>query len=297
MKRDPYLIDEPFIVSFSGGLTSGYMTTQIVEAFRRERGGWPDGGRIVFCNTGKEREETLRFVEQCSQWWGVPVVWLEYRWGPGRHYFEIVTFATASRKGEPFELLILSRNRVPSTSQRFCTIDLKMRTHWRYTRSLGWTDYVSAVGLRYDEPKRVRNRLAYTARPAMVPTLYGEEEAPHKEPINDGEEAVCPLFDARVTLQDVEAFWRAAPFHLALSHDEGNCDCCFLKSADKLVRLAGRRPQDFEWWAEQERRTGSRFSMIRPSYAELPAIARGKIGLPLLAVLDDDETLPCSCTD
>ena len=74
---DPFKITGPAVISFSGGRTSGLMLYRILEA---HGGTLPDDVKVVFCNTGKEREETLEFVERCSQRWGVPVVWLEYRY-------------------------------------------------------------------------------------------------------------------------------------------------------------------------------------------------------------------------
>ncbi len=78
---------------------------------------------VLFTNTGKERLETLDFVEECSRQWGVEVVWLEYRYvplpvlrskktgkpvsmDPRSHRFAVVNFATASRDGEPFDRLL-----------------------------------------------------------------------------------------------------------------------------------------------------------------------------------------------
>src|SRR5262249_19633664 len=63
LAADPFRLAEPFVVSFSGGRTSGYMLRRILDAFA---GRMPDGGKVIFCNTGKERPETLDFVERCS---------------------------------------------------------------------------------------------------------------------------------------------------------------------------------------------------------------------------------------
>lgn len=67
---DPFRIDGPAIVSFSGGRTSGRMLFEIVNA---HGGMLPSDVKVVFCNTGKEREETLRFVHECSSRWGVKI--------------------------------------------------------------------------------------------------------------------------------------------------------------------------------------------------------------------------------
>ena len=47
-------------ISFSGGRTSGYMLHAIMEA----NGGLPERARVVFANTGRERNETLDFVQE-----------------------------------------------------------------------------------------------------------------------------------------------------------------------------------------------------------------------------------------
>ena len=59
MARNPYFIDEPVVVSFSGGLSSGFMLYWIIQAFG---GQLPDWVKIVFCNTGKEMEQSLMYV-------------------------------------------------------------------------------------------------------------------------------------------------------------------------------------------------------------------------------------------
>lgn len=74
---NPFRIKGPAVVSFSGGRTSGRMLHAILEA---NSGELPIDVEVVFCNTGKERPETLEFVERCGQRWGVEITWLEYRY-------------------------------------------------------------------------------------------------------------------------------------------------------------------------------------------------------------------------
>ena len=73
---NPYFIDEPAAVSFSGGRTSAYMLYKILEA---HGGKLPDHIKCLFSNTGKELPETLDFVQACSDNWGVEIVWLEFQ--------------------------------------------------------------------------------------------------------------------------------------------------------------------------------------------------------------------------
>ena len=66
----------PTCISFSGGRTSGYMLWLTLQAHGEKL---PDDTHVVFANTGKEEEATLRFVRDCAERWGVPIVWVEYR--------------------------------------------------------------------------------------------------------------------------------------------------------------------------------------------------------------------------
>ena len=56
---NPYVITEPTCISFSGGRTSAYMLYQVLQA---HDGKMPDDGIVCFANTGKEEENTLKFV-------------------------------------------------------------------------------------------------------------------------------------------------------------------------------------------------------------------------------------------
>ena len=86
---DPFKIIEPTVISFSGGRTSGYMLWRILQSNQ----GLPDDAIVVFANTGKEDEVTLRFIEDCSVNWQVPIVWLEFIADkPG---FQVVNYANA----------------------------------------------------------------------------------------------------------------------------------------------------------------------------------------------------------
>src|SRR5262245_12799972 len=154
MTADPYRIEPPFIVSYSGGRTSGRMLRGILDAYG---GALPLQSWALFCNTGRERPETLDFVHETEMRWGVPVVWLEYVRLPGPvtvdgrkvacHGWAQVDYATASRHGEPFHALInvLADFRreakgappiLPNVVQRFCTANLKIRTMRRFMDSL-----------------------------------------------------------------------------------------------------------------------------------------------------------------
>jgi 3'-phosphoadenosine 5'-phosphosulfate sulfotransferase (PAPS reductase)/FAD synthetase len=276
MSADPFIIDGPTLWSFSGGRTSAYMLWRALQAYG---GKLPDNHVVAFANTGKEREETLRFVYECGSRWGVEIVWLE--WVNAKPCFQTVGFNSAARNGEPFAALIDKKGYLPNAVARFCTQELKIRTIRDYCRSIGWDRWKNAVGLRHDEGHRVLKALARN------------HEA--KERFT----AAVPLANAKVTVRDVKAFWDAQPFDLGLRHYEGNCDLCFLKGRGSLKAIMREQPGSAEWWAEREvavttkraTKSGARF-VTEYSYADL---AREVAQQPHLfdEPLDDEHDAEC----
>jgi 3'-phosphoadenosine 5'-phosphosulfate sulfotransferase (PAPS reductase)/FAD synthetase len=103
---NPYRIEGPAQISFSGGRSSGMMLCKIVEA---HGGKLPDDVVVCFANTGKEREETLEFVFNIADRLGIRIHWIEYapqddgtKMGSDLTSWREVSFLNASRKGEPF---------------------------------------------------------------------------------------------------------------------------------------------------------------------------------------------------
>tara|TARA_Y100001937_G_scaffold119324_1_gene174838 strand:- start:45 stop:869 length:825 start_codon:yes stop_codon:yes gene_type:complete len=228
-------------ISFSGGRTSGYMLYKILEA----NNGLPSNVVVSFQNTGKEMPETLDFVQQVSERWNVPIVWLEYDiTDEGKNYFKVVNHNSASRNGEPFDKLINKYKRLPNARFRFCTGVLKMQTGQKYLKSLGWKNWKHAVGIRADEPRRLTKKSE-----GNIDLFY-------------------PLAEAQKTKRDVEAFWMLQPFDLALpmfngKTMKGNCDFCFLKSEATLALMAREHPELAKWWIDAEQRLDNRFERNR----------------------------------
>lgn len=250
--NDPFLIQGPALISFSGGRTSAYMLWRILQAHGGEL---PPDVVVAFANTGKEREETLRFVHECGSRWGIRVRWLEWRETP--EGFEEVGFNSASRSGEPFKALIDKKRALPNWQARWCTGFLKVRTMLSFMSSLGFPpgSYAEVVGLRADEPGRIGDMVERNER--------------------DGRSCTAPLGKARIRKADVMAFWREHPFNLQLRDGEGNCDLCFLKGAGLLRGLISKNPSSAAWWIERENEAGATFSK-RQSVTTLARQARSQ---------------------
>lgn len=237
---NPFEILEPTCISFSGGRTSAFMLYKVLEAHDMSL---PSDAVVCFANTGKEDEATLKFVNDCATHWNVPIVWLEYE----PKSFRIVAFDTASRNGEPFELLINTKSYLPNPIARFCTEELKVKTINRYLASCG-LEASSMVGIRADEPRRVSK---LRQRGLLI-----------------------PLVDAGVTQNDVQSFWKAQPFDLGLPFRDGvtplgNCDLCFLKGPQQIMGLIKDNPDRALWWAKQEQAINATFRSDRPSYGQM----------------------------
>lgn len=232
---DPFKIDGPTVITISGGRTSAYLLWRILQS----NGGLPPGTIVLFCNTGKEEEATLRFVRDIAIFWGVTIHWLEYSEG-GK--FVVVTYETASRAGEPYEAVIRQRGGVlPNPRARYCSSEMKTRTMHRYLRSLGWEEWETMLGIRADEERRAA-KFRFN---------------PHPE--TKDEYVRVPLVDAFVSAHDVGDFWRAQPFDLELPNMNGktmhgNCDLCFLKPAHQVFSLIAEKPERAVWWAGQEQK-------------------------------------------
>jgi hypothetical protein len=276
---DPFKITGPTCISFSGGRTSAYMLWRVLQSNE----GLPDDAIVCFANTGKEDEATLEFVRDCAKNWQVPITWLEFRDTEDR--FEVVTFETASRNGEPFEALIRKRNYLPNPVTRFCTIDLKIRPIGRYLLSLGMADTkteaenMSMIGMRADEQRRAA-KIADKSR--------------------------IPLVTAGITKEDVGAFWRAQPFDLGLPNNNGvtmhgNCDLCFLKGGAQILSLIAEKPARAVWWAGMEalalalasKPSGAVFRSDRQSYASMAQFANDQADM----FDKNEEAIACFCGD
>ncbi len=240
MKQHYILPEGNVLISVSGGRTSGYMLHQILEA----NGGLPDRVIVSFQNTGREMPATLDFVQEISDRWSVPIIWLEFR--PTKPLFKVVSHNSASRNGEPFSALIKKRQMLPNIAMRFCTQEMKVMASRRYLiKHMGWNLWHNARGIRADESHRA--------------TVGKDKRIINWHPLND----------AGATKRDAHDFWESQPFGLRL-HDVdgvnpfGNCDGCFLKSEASKSLLFRLHPERGAWWENEENLRGATFRDRQP---------------------------------
>lgn len=213
------------VCSFSGGRTSAYMAHLLLQKHERQ------DLLFVFANTGKENPETLDFVNECDTRWKLNTVWLEAvihpDMGQGTSY-KIVSYETASRKGEPFSAMN-DKYGIPNQHFPHCTRELKEVPIRKYVLAVCGRDYQMAIGIRADERSRVNKKRA------------------------EKEQWFYPLaFEHYVTKQDVRDFWKTQPFDLQLEDYQGNCDLCWKKSQNKRLKILHEHPHKGDWWQLEE---------------------------------------------
>jgi|GEM_PF-185383 len=278
----PFYCNGPALIAFSGGRTSAYMLFMVLCA---HGGVLPDYVYVVFANTGREREETLRFVHECGSRWGVHIWWVEWRAGAGHETedrFEIVGLNSASRNGEPLRAIYRRKRYLPNAVTRFCTAEAKIETMKQFMIAQGFDRWINMVGLRADEMHRVMKQ--------VLRNLSGKECW----------RSTCPLAVAGVTRRHVMHFWlgrnqwgtdRRYPlpqgFDLGLDDHEGNCIECFLKGWTVLAHIERQRPGSLDWGIEAEAeataltgKSGGAQFVTEISYAEIKRIAHSQVELP-----------------
>ena len=226
MKKNKLLI-----CTFSGGRTSAFMG-KFLNTYPK----YNDYDKLfLFANTGKEKEETLEFINKCDVKWGLNVVWLEavinLQKGIGTKY-KIVNFKTANRNGKPFEDMI-KKYHMPNQFVSVCTRELKQIPMNKYIKSLGYKHIKTAIGIRYDE----RHRKSIRAKENNI--IY---------PLCD---------DVKVDSNFIRTWWDKQSFDLNLKDYEGNCDLCFKKSLRKKLTILKHNPKIKNWWVKMEKKYGT----------------------------------------
>lgn len=140
-RTDPFLIEGPALISFSGGRTSAYMLHWILE-----RGLQPDV-HVLFCNTGKEDDRTLDFVNECETRFNVPIRWLEYRRCFLPAYRSAAVAATAKKIRGEFGLVFEEADGRDEPGFVEITYETSARTTDRPTETHPFTNLLAMSGV------------------------------------------------------------------------------------------------------------------------------------------------------
>jgi len=220
---------------------------------------------VLFTDTGREHPLTYKFIDDFEKNEGIRV-----------HRVAYTHKKSVGLTG--FNALTNWKTHLPNRMKRLCTTELKINVARRYLRPLIGMKFEQYIGFRADEPNRVKN---YKHTYKGVDTKF-------------------ILFERGITKEMVNQYWLTKPYTLEIPSILGNCDLCFLKGKDNIIKIMAMYPELADKWIEDERRAnvgrkkkdGTFFPDV--SYAGLLQVA-----LSQKTLFDLDEALPaynCSCT-
>jgi hypothetical protein len=195
---------------------------------------------VLFTDTGREHPATYRFLDEIEKQEGFKIHRASYthRRSPGRSGFDALTNW---------------KRYLPNRVRRICTVELKILVARRYLRPLIGLRFEQYIGFRADEERRVRN---YRSTYKGTTTKF-------------------PLYEKGITKAMVDAFWLSKPYTLEIPPILGNCDLCFLKGKNSIIKLMATYPELAGKWIEDEKRSGNTF-FPDISYEQLLAIAKSR---------------------
>jgi hypothetical protein len=193
---------------------------------------------ILFTDTGREHPATYKFLDEIEKHEGFKIHRAAYthKRSPGQTGFDALTNW---------------KYYLPNRVKRICTVELKIMTARRYLRPLVGLKFEQYIGFRADEEHRV----------AKFKSTY------------KGTVTRFPLYEKGITKAMVDAFWLSQPYTLEIPPILGNCDLCFLKGKNALIKIMSQYPELAEKWIEDERRSGNTF-FPDISYAQLFEISK-----------------------
>ena len=165
--------------------------------------------------------------------------------------------------GLTFEEIIKKSNKngdyLPNISKRYCTTFLKIDPIFKYWRQNINKPVLMNIGYRATEKRRAD---------AMTEKLNKNGLSEYKTIIgkhNDGRNKWAsigwrrpnfPLITNFIERQDINKYWKNKPVIFA---DLNNCVGCFHRSAALLKKMSKLHPKKFDWFINEEKRTGNKF--------------------------------------
>lgn len=223
---------------------------------------------VLFCDTGREHPKTYEFIENFQKFENIKV-----------HY------ATYTHQKSPgligFDALNNHKTYLPNRTKRICTAELKVMTAKRYLRPLVGTRFEQYIGFRADEKERILN---FKSSYKKVTTRF-------------------PLNNLNINKAMVNEFWSNKPYNLEIPPILGNCDLCFLKGKNAIIRILQHFPELADKWIMDEeivskKRQNKKSQYFKDiTYRQLLNIANNQKTLFSDQDLEQQQpAINCSCT-
>lgn len=212
---------------------------------------------VIFCDTGREHPKTYKFLNDFEAYENIPIQRLIYE----------------NEFGKGFTALYTKKKIIPNRQFRTCSVELKINLATRYCRKdLKLKNFEWIIGFRYDEKNRVEK---YECQNYKKPKF--------------------PLHERKIVLDDVYNFWKNKKYTLEIPRILGNCDLCFLKGKNNIIKIMQHYPEFAKKWIDDEKRNGKTF-FKDISYSQLLSISKSR--LELFPLNDLESAFPnCNCTE
>ena len=204
--------EEPMknIVSFSGGRSSAYMIYQLMQS--------QSDADYIFMDTGAEHPKTYEFIRNIVKHWGIKLTCLRVVVNPElghANFYREITLDELTQDLQPFRDVCYKYG-TPYVHGAFCTRTMKLEPFTRYCNDkYGKGNYVTWLGIRADEPKRLKPK--------------------------DGYKYLAEISD--FDKQDIINWWKIQPFDLEIPEHLGNCVFCIKKSINKIALATRDEPK------------------------------------------------------
>lgn len=178
-----------------------------------------EGDIVLFADTGREHPLTYKFIDDFERNENIPVTRVQYPGG--------------------FDGMLQKRKykRIPNRMMRTCTEELKVNTCKRYLKSIRVLRYENLIGFRSDEQKRV---LSHKEKFKKVVTKF-------------------PLYEAGITKEMVNEYWSKKTYNLDIPQILGNCELCFMKGKDAIIKILSIYPELADKWIKDEEESAKQF--------------------------------------
>ena len=223
------------IVSFSGGRTSAYLVHLMEQKQINE--GWDV--EYIFNDTGAEHPKTYEFIRNVVKHWGIDLTCLQSvvdsELGVGNGYRLLTIDSIGWDNLENVKANIKKYGQF-TIKNPFCTERMKTLPTRKYLLDKYGNDYMQWLGMRIDEPRRLKN--------FEVQTDFFDGQKKVDKKIR----YLAHLSD--FTKQDILDWWDRQPFDLEISEHLGNCIFCIKKGAKKVALAARDCPEQAKQWID-----------------------------------------------
>lgn len=250
---------ENLLVTVSGGRSSAMMAYHIHTSDK-----YKDYNKVyVFANTGMERPETIEFLRNINDVWGIPLTLIEGVFSDIMRVavnYKIVDWDSLDMKAKVFEDCIMHLNKgnfsgLPNSAAPYCSPYMKTHPCERFANDIfGKNNHLKAIGYRKEDmPKRIS---------------WPE--------IREDKKRIFPLltdFKTPIGLAELDSWWMKQPFQLGINSRFGNCELCWKKSDRNLVEVIQKGTRFVEWWERMEEKYENTPFRGKKSIADFVAMA------------------------